>query len=330
MDDGTNVNWRRALAVLLVVMALSVGGLAMLGGQVSRVLSTVGASVGPGAVAVPNVQPGQAGDHGGGEQDSDGGAVAGGTDSNGIASLQDASRPDLLIIRTGSMTIRVPDLDAALAGAGSRIAALGGYESGSRRSGDGAEASAEVTYRFPASSWQSAVVAIREIGADVLAEESQTVDVSGEVVDLDARIRNLRVTESALQSIMDRAGDIDDVLDVQSRLSEVRGEIEELASKASSLRAQAAMSTLVVGFVLPETPVIARQEARFDPGRESEAATARLVELLQSLATAGIWFGIVWLPVLLARALIGLLGVVVGRWARGRLSTGDAPKVAVS
>ena len=330
MDDGINMNWRRAVVVLLVVMALSVAGLAFMGTNVSRILSTVGASVGPG-VAVPNEPDPNVGVDGGsdGDRDADPGskpAVIGG----GSEAFQDLSRPDLLIIRTGSITIRVPDLDAGLASAGSAITRLGGYESGSQRSGDGDAARAEVTYRFPASGWQSAVVAIRGIGQAVLAEQSQTVDVSGEVVDTDARIRNLQVTEAALQSIMDRAGGIQDVLDVQARLSDVRGEIEELSSKVATLREQAAMSTLVVSFVLPETPVVAQQEARFDPSRESEAATARLVELLQSLATAGIWFAIVWLPVLLAIAIAGGVALMVARWLRARLTTVDSTKVAVS
>ena len=38
-------------------------------------------------------------------------------------------------------------------------------------------------------------------------------------------------------------------------------------------------------------------------------ATASLVDILQSLTTAGIWFAIVWLPVLLV--LGGITGLVV-------------------
>lgn len=70
MDESEeSINWRRALAVPLVVMALSVAGLAFLGAQTSRILSTVGAAVGPpgrGTVQVPN------GDEGAGEDESSG------------------------------------------------------------------------------------------------------------------------------------------------------------------------------------------------------------------------------------------------------------------
>jgi Domain of unknown function (DUF4349) len=322
LDEQGDVNWRRALAVLLVVMALSVAGLAFMGGQVGRVLSTVGASVGRpdgGAVAAPHDDPGSGGDHGSGDDDP-GGDGSGAAGPDGIATLQDAARPDLLVIRTGSITIEVTDLDAALGDAATAIVSLGGYESGSLRSGRDEHAGAQVVYRFPAERWEDALAAIRGIGGEVLDEESQTVDVTGEVVDIEARIRNLQVTEAAFQSIMDRATVVKDVLNVQGELTRVRSEIEQLSSKATQLRGQAAMSTLTVSFALPETPAIARQEARFDPGREAESATARLVAMLQALATAGIWFGIVWLPVLLALAVVGSIGFLVSRRLRAKVA----------
>jgi hypothetical protein len=59
--------------------------------------------------------------------------------------------------------------------------------------------------------------------------------------------------------------------------------------------------------------VIAQQEARFDPGTEAEAATAQLVGVVQTLATAGIWFAIVWLPILVGGGLLVVLAVIVVR-----------------
>ena len=323
-EDAPKPIWRTALAALLVVMALSVVGFAIIGTQVSRILSTVGSSVGsfggPGQNGGDEVGGGDS-ESGPGEGEADPDGAPGGGDG-AIAAFQDASRPDLLIIRTGSIAIQVADIDAALAEAGTAISSIGGYESGSRRSGRGDEAHAEVIYRFPASSWEPALVALRDIGEEVIDEQSETTDVSAEVVDIEARIRNLQVTEAAFQSIMDRAAAIDDVLDVQARLTAVRSEIEQLASKAAHLREQAAMSTLTVTFALQPAPVIARQEARFDPGDEAESATAQLVGIVQALAVAGIWFGIVWLPVLLGLGIVLAIVVVVARRLRGRWDQG--------
>ena len=50
--------------------------------------------------------------------------------------------------------------------------------------------------------------------------------MTGQVVDLEARIRNLRASETALQGIAAKAIKISDVLEVQAQLTAVRGEIE--------------------------------------------------------------------------------------------------------
>jgi hypothetical protein len=85
------------------------------------------------------------------------------------------------------------------------------------------------------------------------------------VIDLGARITNLRATEAALQKIMEQATKIPDVLDVQSKLTEVRGEIERLVAQKLHLEDQAAYGTLVVTFVLPVQPVVEEVKAGWDP-----------------------------------------------------------------
>ena len=44
-----------------------------------------------------------------------------------------------------------------------------------------------------------------------------------------------------------------------------------------------------------------------------------MVSVLQSLATAGIWFAIVWLPILLVLGVVDRLVVWIGATARARV-----------
>ena len=297
---------RRAALALLLVVVVGVSASVLLGSHVSGTLSTVGASIG---------------DRGAGHGDASQGAQAAppvrqdnppqATD----ASVYSIDRPDLLIIKTGSISIRVVAMDTAINQATDAVAALDGYASGSSRSGDGDEAAASMTFRVPAARWEAALEAIRGIAEDVLAEESTSEEVTGEVADLGARIRNLEATERALQAIMDRATVIKDVLTVQSELTDVRGDIERLATQKAQLEAQAAMSTLNVRFSLRHDPVRV-VEAGYDPAEEVSAATARLVDILQALLTAGIWLAIVWLPILISLAILGALGYLVVRRVR--------------
>lgn len=219
---------------------------------------------------------------------------------------------DLLIIKTGSLDLRVADLNSALAQASAHIVGLGGYTSASQRQGDAENATASVTYRIPADRWDDALSQLRALAEKVLDESTQTSDVTGQVLDLGARISNLQASEQALRAIMARATEIKDVLAVQSQLTDIRGQIEQLATEKKHLEEQAAFSTLAVSFVLKPDPVVTAQ-AGFDPNSEVEHASGSLVEILQGLATAGIWLVIVWLPILVGLAIIAVIGLAIAR-----------------
>jgi len=260
----------------------------------------------PGASAAPAREAPQpasgGGDPAAGPVDDSGGN---GQSGGGGAPLLAPDEQGLLIIKNGTMSLQVEGLDAAVAKATKQIDALGGYVSGSDRSGDDDSATAAVTFRIPAARWDEALAGLRGMAVKVLAERSTTEDVTTQVVDLGARIANLQATEHALQAIMNKATAIKDVLAVQAELTTVRGEIEQMTAEKNHLEQQAAMSTLAVTFELKPNPVLAEQQ-QFDPGVEAERASASLVSGLQGIATAGIWFVIVWVPALL------FLGVVLG------------------
>ncbi|HET9851467.1 MAG TPA: DUF4349 domain-containing protein [Candidatus Limnocylindrales bacterium] len=225
---------------------------------------------------------------------------------------------NLLIIKTGTMTLQVAGIDAAITAATQQIDALGGYSSASQRSGDGDDAYASITFRIPVARWEEALTGLHGLAEKVLDEQTGTQDVTDQVVDLAARIRNLQATEAALQAIMAQAKEIKDVLAVQAQLTETRGEIERLTAEKGNFEAQAAFSTLTVAFSLKPNPVLAETKG-FDPATEVDQASASLVGVVQALATAGIWFAIVWVPILLALAIVLVVGLAVARRVRRRL-----------
>ncbi len=335
-DDKPGIGWKPLGAVLGVILVAGTLSLVFLGSQVSGTLSTVGASVGsPGDYGAQDGDDLDSSDDGGGSEDgTDGsddgettGGSTGGSSGAGDVPILEVSRPDLLIVKTGEIRLQVGDIDAALASVTRAMAGLGAYASGTGRSGVGEEASAMATFRIPVAAWDDALIAARGLGT-VLDEQSTTEDVTGTVVDLEARVRNLQATESALQAIMTKAGGIKDVLSVQAELTTVRGEIEEAQSRASHLRDRAALSTLTVHLGLTPAPVVTRQQEQFDPGSEVDAATATLVRFGQKGVTVGIWFAIVWLPVLAGLGIALIIGIVLARWARRRLE--NSPSAAPS
>ena len=71
-------------------------------------------------------------------------------------------------------------------------------------------------------------------------------DVDATIVDEEARLRNLRRAETDLRKLMDKGGNVDDILSVQQKLSEVRGEIEQLDAQHRNDVHRVATSTIAV------------------------------------------------------------------------------------
>jgi Domain of unknown function (DUF4349) len=224
--------------------------------------------------------------------------------------------PNTYIVRTGSISIEVPKIDPALLQVRTAILGLGGYVSDSDQSNGADNATASVTYRIPVARWQDALDAITGIAAKVDSAKSNAVEVTGQVLDLGARIDNLQTTELALQSIMAKAVKISDVLAVESQLSDVQGQIEQLSTQQAHLKDSASLATLSVLFALPPTPETIQTSRGWDPGAQLDQASSALLGIGQALASAGIWLVVVGLPVGLAGLVVLALAFFVARRIR--------------
>ena len=190
-------------------------------------------------------------------------------------------QPALLIVRTGTLRLEIGSaaaLSSTVSKAANLVTAGGGYVAGSKETGADADASATVDYRIPAAAWEQILAGLRSL-ATVKGQEIGTEEVTGKVVDLGARIANLRATEAALQAIMAKATKIEDVLDVQRQLTDTRGQIEELAGQKAQLEDRAAYGSLTVIFAAPAAPApraTPAPAAAWDPGADVNEAGAKL------------------------------------------------------
>ncbi|MEX2184319.1 MAG: DUF4349 domain-containing protein [Chloroflexota bacterium] len=296
----------RPSVALLALIVITMIAAACAGAASEPVLSDVGNAIGEPATD-------------GGGQDTGGAPVPAASDALGRASGDGVGAPidDARIIRTGTIDLEVGDVGLALIKARDGIRTMGGYIGASTTQREGDSPVASITYRVPADRWEAALDLLRTIsgtGTKVIAERTEAVEVTGQVVDLEARIRNLRASETALQGIAAQAVRVSDVLEVQRELSNVRGQIEQLTAQLADLEDRAAFATLTASFRAPVVAAVEIAQKGWDPKVVVDEASASLVNVLQALTSAGIWFAIVWLPILL------VLGVVVAgvTWALRR------------
>jgi hypothetical protein len=315
---------RRAtiLVVALLIGATILVGAIFTGGRVSKVLSTVGGAV---------TQSGGGTDTNEGSDTTSGGSAGGG--SSGQVADTAAIVPTLLIVRTGELTLQVPDLGAALSGGDAAVIRAGGYISASSRTADGGREIAQVTYRIPSAAWGPTLDALHALASAVVSEQIKTEEVTGQVVDLAARIANLRATEAALQAIMAKATRISDILDVQDQLTTTRGEIEKLVGDKAHLEDRATYGSLAVTYRLPAvpsptaTPVPAKG---WDPADDVARASGKLVRIGQTTTSVGIWLAIVGLPVAIGGSILAVLAwqaTRLGRWLVRRREAAIEPGV---
>ena len=310
---------------ILVVTGLLLGGgllaLLLLGGQTSTILSTVGSSIGSGSGGSAIGRDPASGSGGGSGSDS-------GSGSGGKVAAAAPLAPTLLIVRTGTLELQIADLATAITAADAAVTRAGGYVDGSNRTAERGSAEASVTYRIPSAAWDATLAEIRGTAGKVQSEQIRTEEVSGQVVDLGARMANLRATEAALQAIMVKAARISDVLEVQKQLSDTRGEIERLVADKAHLEERAAFGSLAVVFRLPPKPEATATPAPkqgWDPGRDVEKATGRLVRIGQIGTSVAIWLSIVGLPLLLAAVILGFVTWQLKRLAGWLLGRRAAP-----
>jgi len=223
-------------------------------------------------------------------QSSSGGAAAWAA----TISSQAVSR---MVIYTGSLEVRVKEVAKAHEEVARIARAANGYVSESSYNAQSGPSSATITIRVPATELDRAVDQISKLGK-LLDKRMNAQEVSEEYVDLTSRRRNLEREEVRLLELMQRAGRISDLLEVEQTLARVRGEIENISGRLRYLENRVAMSTLTVTLHGPE-PVPGSGAPAWMASDVSRRAAASLLNTGRGLATMGIWlawYAVVWVP----------------------------------
>lgn len=231
----------------------------------------------------------------------------------GATSVDGSSTAGLYIIRTGTLAVEVADVDAAVAKGRDQVSSVGGYISASSESTKSDQHTATITYRIPVDRWQETITALRAIGTRVISEDTHADEVTSQIVDLNARIDNARVSEASLRDIMSRAGTITDVLAVQERLQSVQEDIERMVAQQQDLTGKAALGTLAVSWETPIVAAVAEMQSGWNLGHEVDHALAQTLNAGQALVSFLVWLVLVGVPVFGPILVIGLIVIWYAR-----------------
>jgi hypothetical protein len=239
------------LGAVGLVAALAVAGC----GADSRDSATSGSAVAP---AAGDAQPGL-----GYEQPGEAAAKPGEPPAQagqpGAGAPADLRVDQRSIIYTGSMTVRVEEVERAAADAVSIVTAAGGFVGGDERSSGPGDAQASLQLRVPAARFASVVDALAGLGEQE-RREIKTQDATEETLDLAARIASQQARVESGRRLLAQAKSLTDLVMLEGELAKREADLASLEAKQRRLTDLTALSTITVRLIGPEAVVVEEEE----------------------------------------------------------------------
>ncbi len=220
------------------------------------------------------------------------------------------------IIKNGDLSIQTREFDEFLENLNRSILSVGGYVEASSINGNSYNRSrmrsADVTARIPAEQLDAFCDQVSELG-NVTYKNLYTRDVTLTYVDLESHVKALRTEQETLMELLKKAEKVEDIIVIQSRLSDVLYEIESYESTLRTFDDQIAYSSvhLSVQEVQRETTVekeSARQEIarRFKENWEDvkEGAARFGINFVSDLPVILVWVVFLGIIVLIVVLLV--------------------------
>lgn len=230
-----------------------------------------------------------------------------------IATAAPLAPTDRSIIRRSDIEFLSPDVRASFARLPGLLSEVRGeYIEQSSFSGTGANTVASATLRVPTDRLGSVLAALRGLGT-LSSESSNAEDVTEQVVDVDARLRNEQRVEKELLSLLEsRSGSpLKEILDLRESLKTVREQIERLSAQQQRIDRLVSLATIRVSIrTEPSVPVAEVPQGFWRVASDRIAATWNdsLKVALNAFATllAIVVGGAVWWVLLVLAVLAGL------------------------
>ena len=231
-------------------------------------------------------------------------------------------------IVTVNLTAETDDLDALRSALDTKIAALNGYVedqsvyNGSTYQSGRRYRSANLTIRVPADHVDAF---LQDVGglANIVRQNKSIEDVTLSYVATESRLKALETEEARLLELLSQAENMSDLLEIEARLSEVRGELEDYASQKRLYDNQIDYATVYLSIeeVQEYTPV--EEPSLWE--RIRKGFKDNLEGVGDDLLDVLVWF-IVSLPYLVVFAVVIALVVLIVKRIRRRRKAKKAAK----
>lgn len=275
-------------ALIIVIVLIAWAGIAMIGSpsMTRNSTATGGMSAAP---AAPAAQDSAAEMSPGSAQNTNTSA------KNTQPSPENQALVGRMVIRSARLTLSVEKVDAAESQARSLVQERGGYILSSTTNGDSNDRTVRLTLKVPVERFDDMINSLEGLAVKVRDRTVSGEDVTEEFVDTEARLRNLRATETRLLQFMKDAKSVEEALLVNQQLTDLQGQIEQLSGRVTYLKQSTAYSMIDVNF-LPTSISSSLVNDGWTPATAAITAWHGLLAFAQNAADVLIVLA-VWFPV---------------------------------
>lgn len=223
------------------------------------------------------------------------------------------------IIKRASIDMETEGFDKAVEAVNAKTKALGGYiESSSIQSNANDYKYADFTLRIPSNSLETFLKEAADIAA-ITGQETSTEDISGVYSDTKGHLIALRTEEQRLLALLAKGDNLDTILKIENRLSEVRYDIESYTGTLNAYDSKLSMSS--VSLHIKEVGVITKNPDNLWENVVSvfKKSLAALVTVLKVI----LYVVIALLPFAAAAAVIGIPIMVIVRRLKAKRKAGN-------
>ena len=168
------------------------------------------------------------------------------TSENGIEEVQETDRK---LIRNVNLSLQTKEFDTVLDNMSQKIKDLGGYIQDSSVWGSSSDysssRSASYTLRIPSDKLDEFIDVVETLG-NVTYKNESVDDVTLRYVDVDSHKKALETEQERLLALLEKAENVEDIITIENRLSDVRYELENYESQIRLLDNQIDYSTVYV------------------------------------------------------------------------------------
>ena len=229
-----------------------------------------------------------------------------GYDADGTPASDPASRP-VKMIYNGYMEMQTQDFDAAASGIEALVRELGGYfqQSSVSNRGSSSYRYGSYTIRIPAAQFEAFFQRAGQL-CHVTYTNTTADDVSESYYDTEARLETARIKLERLQQLLAKATSMEDIITIESAISETEWDIENLSGTLRHYDALVDYATINVE--LSEVYQLSGQDKAVTTfgGRLGQSFVNGLRAVGSALEDFAVWlaYSWVWLAVIAAAAVI--------------------------